>query len=461
MAKREAGGQRIQMPQDVVVQVVVILALVLLTAFFAAAEIAIVSLRRTRLRQLLEEHHNSGAASVQRLVDQPSRFFATIELGVTLAGFFASAFGAVSLVAVLASWVGSLPVRTIADNAYGISFVAITVLIAFVTLILGELAPKNIAILRAEAVALRFAPLIELISRIVRPLIWILTASTGAVMWLTGSRGIPRVSPITEEEIMAMVASGEEEGVVEPTERKLIDEVFEFGDTITEQVMVPRVDIRALPKDATVADAREAIVDTGHTRLPVYDGSLDNIIGVVHAKDVLQHLAPEPVNPEARQPVTTIMRRAYHVPGSKRVAELLPELQRQSLHMAVVVDEYGGTAGIVTLDNLLEEIVGPIRDEYDAREEPDIQMVGEGQAVVSGGADLEDVSAAVGANLETEGVDTIGGLVYARLGRIPNEGDRVEMHDADVEVLSMRNRRVLKAMVTHKEPLHEGDGETG
>lgn len=274
-------------------------------------------------------------------------------------------------------------------------------------------------------------------------------------MWLTGSRGTPRVSPISEEEIMAMVASGEEEGVVEATERKLIDEVFEFGDTITEQVMVPRVDVRALPKDATVADARQAIVDTGHTRLPVYDGSLDNIIGVVHAKDVLQHLAPEPGNPEAGQPVTTIMRRAYHVPGSKRVAELLPELQRQSLHMAVVVDEYGGTAGIVTLDNLLEEIVGPIRDEYDAREEPDIQMVGEGQAVVSGGADLGDVGAAVGADLETEGVDTIGGLIYARLGRIPSEGDKVEMHDAEVEVLTMRSRRVLKAMVTHKEPPQE------
>ena len=443
------------MSQDVAIQVVVILALILLNAFFAAAEIAIVTMRKTRLRQLVDENHNPGAASVQRLVDQPSRFLATIELGVTLTGFFASAFGAVSLVVVVARSLSSLPVQAIAGNAYGISFVAVTVVISFVTLILGELAPKNIAILRAEAVALRFAPVIELISRLARPLIWVLTASTGAVMWMTGSRGTPQVAPISEEEIMAMVASGEEEGVFEPTERKLIDEVFEFGDTITEQVMVPRVDVRALPKDATVADARQAIVDTGHTRLPVYDGSLDNIIGVLHAKDVLQHLAPEPGNPEAGKPVTSIMRRAYHVPGSKRVAELLPELQRQQLHMAVVVDEYGGTAGIVTLDNLLEEIVGPIRDEYDAREEPDIQMMGEGEAVVNGGADLGDVSAAVGANLETEGVDTIGGLIYARLGRIPNEGDKLEMHDAEVEVLSMQSRRVLKARVAHKEPPRE------
>ena len=443
------------MPQDVVVEIVVILALVLLNSFFAASEIAIVSVRRTRLRQLVDEEHNPGAAAAQRLLERPGRFLATIQLGVTLTGFFASAFGAVSLVVVVTAGLSTVPATVISTNAYAIAFVVVTVFISFVTLIIGELAPKNLAILRAETVALRFAPLIEFISRIARPLIWILTASTGVVMRLTGSHGIPRVSPVSEEEIMAMVASGEEEGVVEPTERKLIDEVFEFGDTITEEVMVPRVDVRALPKDATVADARQAIVDTGHTRLPVYDGSLDNIIGVVHAKDVLQHLAPEPGNPEAGQPVTTIMRRAYHVPGSKRVAELLPELQRQQLGMAVVVDEYGGTAGIVTLDNLLEEIVGPIRDEYDAREEPDIQMVGEGQAVVSGGADLGDVSAAVGANLETEGVDTVGGLIYGRLGRIPAEGDKVNLHDADVEVLSMRSRRVLKAMVTHKEPPEE------
>jgi putative hemolysin len=443
------------MPPDVAGQIIVILALVLLNAFFAAAEIAIVSIRRTRLRQLVDEEHNPGAMAAQRLLDQPSRFLATIQLGVTLTGFFASAFGAVSLVVVLDTWIGTVPVALIAANAFGIAFVSVTVAISFVTLILGELAPKNIAILRAEPIAIRVAPVIELLARIARPLIWVLTASTGVVMRLTGSHGSPRMSPISEEEIMAMVASGEEEGVVEPRERKLIDEVFEFGDTITEAVMVPRVDIRALPKDATVAQARQAIVDTGHTRLPVYDGSLDNIIGVVHTKDVLQHLAPEPGNPEADQPVTTIMRRAYHVPGSKRVAELLPELQRQQLHLAVVIDEYGGTAGIVTLDNLLEEIVGPIRDEYDSREEPDIQMVGEGQAVVNGGADLGDVSAAVGANLETEGVDTIGGLVYARLGRIPNEGDMVELHDAQVKVLAMKNRRVMKVLVTHNPPPEE------
>lgn len=255
-----------------------------------------------------------------------------------------------------------------------------------------------------------------------------------------------------------MVASGEEDGVVEPEERKLIDEVFEFGDTIAEEVMVPRVDVRALPKEASLAQARQAVVDTGHTRLPIYDGGLDNIIGVIHAKDVLQALPPQATPQESNRPVTSIMRRAYHVPGSKRTAELLPELQRQQLHMAVVVDEYGGTAGIVTLDNLLEEIVGPIRDEYDAREEPEIQLVGDGEALVVGGADLGDVGAALDVDLETEGVDTIGGLVYARLGRIPNEGDMVELPDAEVEVVSMRGRRVWKTRVIRKPPPEEAEG---
>ena len=447
------GGTSIQ---DVGIELTVIVLLILLNAMFAAAEIAIVSVRRSRLRHLAEEERNSGAIRVERLLQQPARFLATIQIAVTLAGFFASAVGAVSLVVVMTSWLSSLPVPWIASNAYGIAFVLVTLFISFVTLLFGELVPKNLAITNAEPVALRLARPVELVARVAAPLVWVLTACTNLVMRLTGNPTGARVNPITEEEIMAMVASGEEEGVVEPTERKLIDEVFEFGDTLVEEVMVPRVDVRALPKEATLAQARQAVVETGHTRLPVYDGNLDNIIGVIHAKDLLSALPPQATPEEIDRPVTTIMRRAYHVPASKRTAELLPELQRQQLHMAVVVDEYGGTAGIVTLDNLLEEIVGPIRDEYDAREEPEIQQLAEGEVLAAGGADLEDVSAAVGADLETEGVDTIGGLVYARLGRIPNEGDRVELPDAVVEVVSMRGRRVLKARVTRKPPVEEG-----
>ncbi|HEX2923274.1 MAG TPA: hemolysin family protein [Chloroflexota bacterium] len=436
---------------DVTVQIVLIIGLILLNSFFAAAEIAIVSMRRSRIRHLAEEERDPRAARVARLVEEPGRFLATIHIGTTLTGFFASAVGAVSLVVVMANWLSSLPVQAISSSAYGIAFVAVTVAISFATLVVGELAPKNLAIMRAEPIALTLSGPVNFLSRVAAPLVWVLTSTTGLVMKLVGGPDRVRISPITEEEIMAMVASGEEAGVVEPTERKLIDEVFEFGDTITEEVMVPRVDVRALSRDTTVAEARKAIVETGHTRLPVYEGSLDNIIGVIHAKDVLQELPPDAPDEQVNRAVTSIMRRAYHVPGSKRVAELLPELQRQQLHLAVVVDEYGGTAGIVTLDNLLEEIVGPIRDEYDAREEPDIQMIGEEQAVVSGGADLGDVGSALEVDLETEGVDTIGGLVYARLGRIPVEGDSVDLPDALVEVISMRGRRVWKARVTRRE----------
>jgi len=444
------------MPQEVAtgnvtVQLGLIIGLILLNSFFAAAEIAIVSMRRSRIRHLAEEERDPRAARVARLVAQPSRFLATIQIGITISGFFASAIGAVSLVVIAADWLASLPVAVISSNAYAIAFVVVTIGISFVTLVIGELVPKNLAIMRAEPIALALSGPVELLSRVAAPLVWVLTSTTGLVMRLAGSSNRVRISPITEEEIMAMVASGEEEGVVAPTERKLIDGVFEFGDTITEEVMVPRVDVRALSREATLAEARRAIVETGHTRLPVYEGGLDNIVGVIHAKDVLQELPPEAPLEQASRPVSSIMRRAYHVPGSKRVAELLPELQRQQLHFAVVVDEYGGTAGIVTLDNLLEEIVGPIRDEYDAREEPEIQMLGEGQSMVRGGADLGDVGSALGVDLETEGVDTIGGLVYVRLGRIPAEGDTVDLPDALVEVVSMRGRRVWKARVTRLE----------
>ncbi len=441
--------------QDVAIELAVIAILILLNALFAAAEIAIVSVRKSRIHHLAEEERNRAAITVERLLSQPARFLATIQIAVTLSGFFASAVGAVSLVVVMTAWLSSLPVGAIAANAYGIAFVVVTLFISFVTLLFGELVPKNLAISSAESVALRLARPVEIVAKIAAPVVWFLTTCTGLVMRLSGNPEQARVNPVTEEEIMAMVASGEEEGVVEPTERKLIDEVFEFGDTLAEEVMVPRVDVRALSREATLAEARKAVVETGHTRLPVYDGDLDNIIGVVHAKDVLQALPPDAGPEQSERPVTTIMRRAYHVPGSKRTAELLPELQRQQIHMAVVVDEYGGTAGIVTLDNLLEEIVGPIRDEYDAREEPEIQLVGDGEAMVIGGADLEDVSSALDVDLETEGVDTIGGLVYARLGRIPNEGDRVDMPDAELEVVSMRGRRVWRARVIRKPTLEE------
>jgi putative hemolysin len=450
------------MPQDsisgnVSLQIALIAALILLNAFFAAAEIAIVSVRRTRIRQLVEEDRNPAARAVARLIDKPGRFLATIQVGVTLAGFFASAVGAVSLAVVLAAWLSTVPVAFISANSYGIAFVLVTVTLSFLTLVLGELAPKNIAILRSEAIALRVARPVEILSKIASPVVAVLSATTGLIVRMAGGSEGSRFPPVTEAEILAMVATGEEEGVVEATERKLIGEVFEFGDTITAEVMVPRVDVKALSKEATLANARRMVIDTGHTRIPVYDGSLDNIIGVIHAKDVLQHL--EPVagsNPEER-PVTEIMRRAYHVPDSKRVAELLPDLQRQQLHLAVVVDEYGGTAGIVTLEDLLEELVGPIRDEYDAREEPDIQALGDGEVIVSGGAHLGDVGPAVGTRLEAEGIDTIGGLIYARLGRIPSEKDILELPGATLEVLSMRGRRVLKARVLRRQPAEEVD----
>lgn len=248
-----------------------------------------------------------------------------------------------------------------------------------------------------------------------------------------------------------MVASGEEEGVIAPAERRLIAEVFEFGDTTVWEVLVPRVDVNALRKEATLADARRAIIETGRTRLPVYDGTIDNIIGVIHTQDVLERIDPEAVAESSTLPVTTIMRPAYHVPASRLAADLLADLQRQQIHLAVAVDEFGGTAGIVTLDNILEELVGSIRNEHEPRAEPEIQIVAEGEAVVSGGADLDDARVALQLRLDTEEVDTVGGLIYAALGRIPRVGDIAQLADAELEVLAMHGRRVLKARVKRRE----------
>ncbi|MHB8991514.1 MAG: hemolysin family protein, partial [Chloroflexota bacterium] len=251
--------------QGITIQLVVIFILILLNAFFAAAEIAIVSVRRSRLRQLAEEERDSRAAAVLRLLDQPSRFLATIQVGVTLAGFFTSAVGAVSLAVVVGAWLATVPIPVISANAYGLAFVLVTATLSFLNLVLGELAPKNLAIHQAEPLALRMARPIEILSKVAAPVVWLLTASTSLVMRLSGNPQQAQVRPMTQEEIMAIVASGEEEGVVEPEERKLIDEVFEFGDTLAVEVMVPRVDVRALSKEATLAEARQSVVETGHT----------------------------------------------------------------------------------------------------------------------------------------------------------------------------------------------------
>lgn len=420
-----------------------IVVLVLVNAFFAASEIAIVSVRKTRIRQLAEEENNAAARAVMRLTDNASRFLATIQIGVTLAGFFASAVGAVSAVVLVTQMLAGVAVPVIADNAAAIALILVTVLIAVVTLVFGELVPKNLALQNAESVSLAVARPIEFLAAVTAPLVIALTATTNGVLTLLGSKEKARVPSVTEDEIRAIVDVAEEEGVVDEEEHDMIQGVFDFGDTRVREVMVPRVRVAAISKDASPRQAWEMIIETGHSRLPVFDRDLDNVVGILHAKDLLRHFG----GGDVAQRVEQLMRPAYFVPSSKLVDELLRELRQTRTHMAIVVDEYGGTAGLVTLEDLLEEIIGPIQDEYDQAEVRDIEMLGEDEAVVNAAASLDELNEALSIDLRADNVDTVGGLVYAILGHVPVQGEEILLPEARITVLAVDGPRILTVSV--------------
>ncbi|TAK30000.1 MAG: HlyC/CorC family transporter [Chloroflexota bacterium] len=418
-------------------ELLLIVLFIFINAFFAASEIAIVSARRTRLRQLAEEEANTRASIALGLLKRPTRFLATIQVGVTLAGFFISAIGAVSAAVYVSDMLATVPIPIVAGAAGPLGLAIVTVAVAFVTLVIGELVPKNLAVTYSERVALAVAWPIDLISRVMSPFIVVVTASTDAILFLLGSRERAQIPEVTEEEIRSIIEAGEEEGVVEPLERRMIQGVFDFTETRVHEVMTPRTDVIAIETTASVQDALRAFVDTGHSRMPVYRDSLDDIVGVLYAKDLLKSLGL----PERDRHVLDLVRPAMFVPESKMVSELLVEFQRSKTHMAIVVDEYGGTGGIVTLEDLLEEIVGEIHDEYDVVEKR-IELIEPNQALVNGKVTVDELNEALDLDLQAEGVDTVGGLILSYLGRFPTPNEEVRINGAVMTVLSVHGRRI-------------------
>jgi len=428
----------------VIWQLILIALLIGVNAFFAAAEIAVVSASRIRLRRLAEEGSRQAAEAL-RLTRESGRFLATVQVGVTLAGFFASAVGAVSAASLLASTIRAVPLPAVADQADGIAIAVVTVVIAFLTLIFGELTPKNLAVRNAESVSIAVAYPIAWLERLASPVVWLLNATTNLLL---GGGAKLRFPSVTSDEIVAIARVAEEEGAIDEKEQQIVQGAFTLGEKHVGELVVPRVDVRALPVDATLAEARDLIVLTGHSRIPIYRGTIDEVLGVLHSKDLLAALPPE--GAAWQRTVGELIRPTLFVPETVRADEVLRQMQRQRIHLAVVVDEYGGTAGIVTLENLLEELVGPIRDEYDAAEQPEIRVVGEGELIAAGDADLDEVAEALGVRLEEEEVDTVGGLVYSALGRIPAVGDRVEVPGLTAEVLRMAGNRVSLVRLTRR-----------
>jgi putative hemolysin len=400
-------------PNQILFQILIILALVLFNAFFAAAEIALVSVRRTRIKQLIEEG-DLRAKTVQKLLEKPTSFMATVQIGVTLVGFLASAFAAVSIAQEPTKWLISLGLDK--STANGLAVFAITLIVGFISLVFGEIAPKSLAMQHAEKLALSFAGTINFLSIIALPAVKVVSFFSDLVVRPFGGH-VKFSSPIlTEEELKMLVEAGEEEGVIEEDEKEMIHSIFDFTDTVVRQVMVPRTDMHSVSITSSLDELLEVIINQGHSRIPVYEENTDNIKGVLYAKDLLVYLKED----KSSFDINRILRPAYFIPETKEVNDLLTEFKRGNIHMAIVRDEYGGTAGLVTVEDLIEEIVGDIRDEYDNAEEPQINYIDENNSIVSARMRVEDVNEQMNIEIPIgEQYDTVGGFVFDLFGKQP------------------------------------------
>jgi putative hemolysin len=434
-------------------QILFLILLTILEGFFVAAEIALVSVRRSRIDQLVEEG-NPAARRVRRLLEDPGRFLAVSQLGLTVIGFFASAYAAVSLVEglrVVLQTAGLDP-----GSAEAVALIVVTIILAMFTIVFAELVPKSLALSNPERYSLVLSRPIDFIGRVLGPVIALLTGITRWVAGLLGVRLNPEAS-ITAEELRLIVERGGEQGVLEAEEEQMINAVIELGERRVHEVMVPRVSIASLPSNATFEDAIDLVIEVGHSRIPVYEESIDEIVGILYAKDLLPYLKPDA---GARPSLRKLLRAPVLVPESITIDDLLHELQRRKVHLAIVLDEYGGTAGLVTIEDLLEEIVGEIQDEYDV-EEPLVVKLSDFEARVDGRADVDELMELFDIHLDLEDeeeYDTVGGLVYHRIGGVPSPGDRVELDGMTLTVETTDGRRVGKVLVVRK-PTEQGASE--
>ena len=421
------------------INLLVVLFFVLLGGFFAAAELALVSLRENQVQRLAESSRRGRRLA--SLTADPNRFLAAVQVGVTLAGFVSAGFGAAQIAPELAQ---PLISAGLAEGvAQTLAFVAITVLIAYLSLVLGELVPKRIALQRVEKVALFAAAPIDFIARLFRPFIVALSFSTNLIVRIFGIDPTAGKESISGEELRDLVAGHEE---LSEDERNLIDDVFEAGERELREVMLPRTEVDFLDSRLPVADAVRRVVDQPHSRYPVIRGSADDVVGFVHIRDIL-----DPDASNRGEYVSQMCRPVVAFPGSKVVLETLTEMRRDRHHLAIVQDEYGGTAGIVTMEDLVEELIGDIKDEYDVDAMPRQPRV-LGQVVIDGLLNLEDFEDETGVVLPDGPYETVAGFLVAALTRLPVVGDTVVEGDNEFRVVELDGRRISRVSVTSVQP---------
>lgn len=420
-------------------QLLVLLVLLLIAAFASGSETALTSVEKLRIRHLAEQGV-PGSRYVDRLMRDPNQFLTAILI--------------LNMVTIVVA--SGLATGIATGTSEGFTDVLISLGFSIIVLIVAEIIPKSLAIRTSEKTALRVAPIVAFLARLLAPFVVFFRAVTNAVMRLFGVRNTP--GPFVSDEQLVLIATlGEEQGVFREEERRRIEAVVEFDDIAAHEVMVPRVDITAVPVTASLSETIDVAIKAGHSRVPVYEATIDNIVGVLYVWDMLRYATANRYD----VPLNQIMRQPYVVPESKSIGELFRELQQNRVHMAILLDEYGGTAGLVTIEDLLEQLVGEIADEHDPGEPQYVEQVSEREYIFDGRTSLDEVNEEFGTKIESEEFDTVGGLVFHNVGHVPLVGDEVHVAGLIFRVERMEGTRISKVRVVPEPEQAEGEQEGG
>lgn len=424
-----------------IVQIIVLIILILLNAYFAATEIAFISLNDAKIDKQAKEG-NKKAKQIQRMLNNPSKFLATIQIGITLAGFLSSAFAsdafADHLAPILNQWIPMVSV----DIWKTISIIIITLILSFFTLVFGELVPKRLAMKYYEKISFATIGVIKGISVFTAPFVKLLTWSTNMVSKLFGV-GEQEEQTVTEEEIKMMVDQGQEKGAIEETEKEIINNVFALNDITASEIMTPRRNVFAIDINENLSKILEDIDEYKYSRIPVYEETIDDIKGILLIKDILKVL-----NDKKQIKIKNLLKPAYFVPESKPIDEIFKELQRNKNQMAIVIDEYGGTAGLLTMEDILEELVGNIFDEYDDIE-VEYEKIDDNTYLIDGGVSLYEFKKIIGVEIPEGDYETLSGYLIEKLGRLPEENEDIVLEDENLtyKVEEYEDKRIKKVKV--------------
>ena len=420
-------------------QLIVLIILILLNAYFAASEIAFISLNDAKIEKQAKEG-NKKAKQIEKMLKEPSKFLATIQIGITLAGFLSSAFASETFADMLAPVLNSL-IPAISISVWkSISIIIITIILSFFTLVFGELVPKRLAMKHYEKISFATIGVIKAISTITAPFVKLLTVVTNAISRIFGV-GENEEETVTEEEIKMMVNQGEEKGTIKEEEKELINNVFEFNDITVSEIMRHRKDVFAVDISISNEELLEELskVEYRYSRIPVYDETIDEIKGILYVKDVLKNINKKSFR------VKNVVKEAYFISQNRLINEVFKELQKNKMQIAIIVDEYGGTAGLITMEDILEELVGDIYDEYD-KEEKEYEKIDENTYILAGSLPIYDVNKLLNAGIPEGDYDTISGFLQEELGRIPEEEEKpvIETEKVTYKIEEYEDKRILK-----------------